>query len=451
MVFEDHFHEASPSFLSEVYEATDYERSRSGFLEVLDRNNVRYEQGMGVMPTSFIPRIIPASYLRVVHQVARALTKAQLNLLFHSELSDLLNLPGLNRLLIENLKIMDKTPARIVGGARYDFAIEGELTENNPPQLLEINNLDYGGIGWVPFTNRALLHSVPGLRDHVKNIDLDLLIAHNFSKLGKRVLMIVAGEETHSDYQIFAQGVRNYGLDIKLVNDTVFQRKLQDGKVSLSPKGVVYCGEKYDFIYLRTFSINAEVLEFSDAISELIASRVPMYDSFHALLLENKGLLGLLNRDLLTRIASPEDAELLEKAIPQTRTLTQGMIDDLCLDGTRNNYVLKKKDGHMGEYVLFGDEIVSQITLPGFDRSDWCLQKRLKLNTLDVDPVPSGPRRGIVDLAVYVCFDYDSTRPVSNRLRDFYIASLFTRCSGDKLKVNVAQGGCVVPVFVLRR
>ena len=78
------------------------------------------------------------------------------------------------------------------------------------------------------------------------------------------------------------------------------------------------------------------------------------------------------------------------------------------------------------------------------------MQKRLKLNTLDVDPVPSGPRRGIVDLAVYVCFDYDSTRPVSNRLRDFYIASLFTRCSGDKLKVNVAQGGCVVPVFVAR-
>ena len=37
MVFEDHFHEASPSFLSEVYEATDYGRVRSGFLQLLEK------------------------------------------------------------------------------------------------------------------------------------------------------------------------------------------------------------------------------------------------------------------------------------------------------------------------------------------------------------------------------------------------------------------------------
>lgn len=449
MVFEDHFHEGCPSAVSEVYGSIDYERAKSGFLELLERHDVRYDQGMDVMPTSFVPRIIPARYLRVIHQVARAITQAQLNLLFHSELSDLLNLPGLNRLLMKNMKIMNKKPTRIVGSARYDFAVEGELTETNPPQLLELNNLDYGGGGWVPTTEQILLRSVPGIANSIRKFDLATLIAHNFSKLGKRVLMIVAGEETHSDYVLFAQGVKNYGLDIKLVNDVVFQRKLQDGKVLLSQKGVVYCGEKYDFIYLRTFSINAEVIEFSDVVSELIASRVPMYDSFHALLLENKGLLGLLNRDVLTRITT--DVDLLERVIPQTQTLTQGMINDLCLDGTRHSYVLKKKDGHMGEYVLFGDEIVDQITLPDFDRSEWCLQKRIKLNTLDVDPVPNGPKSGIVDLAIYVCFDYDSTRQVNNRLRDFYIASLFTRCSGDNPRVNIAQGGCVVPVFVARK
>ncbi len=102
----------------------------------------------------------------------------------------------------------------------------------------------------------------------------------------------------------------------------------------------------------------------------------------------------------------------------------------------------------MDDHVFFDDEIVEQIKAPGFDRTDWCLQRRIRLNTIDVDPVPNGPRKGISDLAVYVCFDYDPTRLVNKRLRDFYIASLFTRCSGDNLRVNVSRGGCVVPVYV---
>ena len=98
---------------------------------------------------------------------------------------------------------------------------------------------------------------------------------------------------------------------------------------------------------------------------------------------------------------------------------------------------------HLGATVEPG-AVLGHVT----DPRDWCIQNRIELNTMRTDPTTSGPVDSIIDLGVYIVFEWDPSRLGADRLVHFEVAGLLTRSSPDNPKVNVALGGCVVPVFV---
>ncbi|MEK7867254.1 MAG: hypothetical protein AAB434_11270 [Planctomycetota bacterium] len=444
----DHHHRETPSpELAAIYARLPYDERKKALADLLLRLDITYAPDQ-LIPVSFLPRVLPRPYFATIEASGRALTQVLFSALYDAEFRNgPLRKPGLNAAL-EAIGVFDRLPARIVGGARYDFAIEGPLTPDNPPRILEVNDLDYAGAGWISTSHRALMQVVPEIASVAVNIEQPRVVGHHMARLGKRILQVTAdGPDSATDYTLFRKDVREMtGVEITGIEDLVFAEEAREGRIHFTPKGVSRGTEMYDALYFRTMGTVEEMEEYHDVVKRIVASGVPTYDGFAQLLMENKGLWSHLH-DACDRLVDRQTAALLRKVLVPTQYMTPTLLEEVRHAPER--YVLKRADGHMGRTVYVGEEalaVLGHVTSP----PEWCVQQRIELNTMRTDPTTSGPVESIIDLGVYVVFEWDESKAGADRLVRFEVAGLLTRSSPDNPKVNVALGGCVVPVFVAK-
>lgn len=445
--FDGHYREMPPPDVAALYERIPREERKNALGDLLLRWDITYAPGQPI-PVSFLPRVLPRSYLPTIEASGRVLTELLFSALYDDAFRNgPLRQPGLNAAL-EACGIYEHIPTRVVGGARYDFAIQGPLVPDNPPRILEVNNLDYAGGGWIPSCHRALLEVVPELHALVENVEQPRIVGRHMARIGGRILQVTADDpDSATDYTLFRRDVRDMaGVEITGIEDIEFAEEVRTGRIHFTPKGVLRGGERYDAIYFRTMGTVEEMEEYGDVVRRILASGVPTYDGFAQLLMENKGLWRHL-RDASPRLLGPERDALAGRILVPTEYTTPALLDEIRRDP--KCHVLKRADGHLGRTIYVGEEalaVLDQVT----DPREWCVQERIRLNTMRTDPSTSGPVDSIIDLGVYVVFEWDASRTGLDRLVHFEIAGLLTRSSPDNPKVNVALGGCVVPVFVAR-
>ena len=85
---------------------------------------------------SIYPRVLPASYLPVINNTAKDITEFILKLISlpESEIKAILPEGPVRNFLLNELKVVKHRPDRLVGSFRFDMAIVGEPTKNNPPK-----------------------------------------------------------------------------------------------------------------------------------------------------------------------------------------------------------------------------------------------------------------------------------------------------------------------------
>lgn len=445
--FDHHHRETPPPELEAIYARLPYDERKKTLSDILVKWDITYAPDQPI-PVSFLPRILPRAYFRTIEETGRALTRLLFSALYDPTFRNgPLRKPGLNAAL-EACGVFDRLPARIVGGARYDFAVQGPLVPDNPPRILEVNDLDYAGGGWIPACHRALLDAVPEIRSIAVNLEQPRSVGRHMARIGKRILQVTAdGPDSATDYTLFRRDVRDMtGVEIVGIEDLVFAEEARDGRIHFTPKGVLRGQEHFDAVYFRTMGTVEEMEEYADIVKRMIAANLPTYDGFAQLLMENKGLWRHLHDDL-DRLVDRESATLLRKVLVPTQYTTPSLLEEIRHAPER--YVLKRADGHMGRTVYVGEEALAALGHVT-DPRDWCVQERIELNTMRTDPTTGGPVDSIIDLGVYVVFEWDESRVGLDRLVHFEVAGLLTRSSPDNPKVNVALGGCVVPVFVAK-
>lgn len=435
-MFEEHYHEEMPRHIKRFFDEINNESFRETFRQNLVMQNITWD-GNKPVPVSLMPRILPKDYEPVIERACRLITESIFNLAYSK--SEVLKLPGLSSTLVDELHILDYLPKKIIGSARYDLAICGKPSTANPPRLLELNMLDYGGAGWVPGINDSLLKSANGLSDLVYVKDIVDGMVTNLRNLGRSVLFVYEDDFSYADFNNFERDIypfiRVCAMQDKEFFTTIRNKKAYMGKDGISLK-INGKDRHFDFIYLRALSTIEEINNAKDITQAMLQSQVPMYDSFLGLLLENKSALSLFvnsNSPSFARKIFLDSCSLDEKL---SRTLLNNPKDS----------VLKHSDGHFGSTVFVEEEMLP-ILKNIKDYSGWCIQDFVKLNTSNVWPLGKDSFEGIVDLAVFVNYIWNSEKPLGKRLEHCSVGGYLCRSSSNNFKVNVSSGGCFVPLF----
>lgn len=442
-MFESHYHEKIPQEIKDIFESGKRNAKQALEAMLLERN-VTFD-GERILPTSYLPRILPANYETVVEKACRLLTEAMLETAYTCPQE--LDIPGLNRSFIKQTNVLKNMPKKAVGTYRFDFAVCGKPSENNPPKLLEANCVDYGGAGWVPDTMQSVIETLPQLQKAVSYRDIREGMARHFKKMGESMLFITAGETGYPDYALFERAIRQHGIRVGSISDDDFREAHIDGKISMNSMGIeVRSGSAkghYDFIYPRCFTTRGEMAYMKEAVNEIIDAQVPLYDNLFGMLLENKSMHRAFARQA-KKMFSPGDFRFLGNVFVSSAPLDDKIKKEL--EKRQDGKVLKSCDGHMGKRV-FAESAMLPI-LKSIKRTlGWVVQDFVKINTAELEPLGSQAFRGIVDLSVYVGYVFDSTMQKSRRMQEFSVSGYLCRSSGSSYKVNVSSGGCFVPVF----
>lgn len=409
IMFEDHFREDMPIDVLRAITSGDFDSKREKLLASQKRS--RFSMDGKILPISFFPRVLTRSYNKTIEDVCRRFTEDFLSRLYNPDRvpSDL----TMFRMLLKDGAI-ECLPDKLVGGMRYDLALVGRPKHDNPPHVLEVNVLNYHGVGWVPLVRDIYFSAFPELSDILEAHDMNSALAENFSRMGKSFVMVVEDDPGYEDSSVFRRSMRRYGIDIRAMSDEEFTRRLSDRTLKLSPEGVKVDEKHYDAVYLRAFCDTRQIMRYRSAVREIIRSHVPTYDYLGGLLLEDK---------LLVSMALDEPMRKKLKTDPSGR-------------------VLKKRIGSCGASVYVGEEIKDLINDDIAPRN-WCVQEMLKLNTMLTYPSDGVGKLGIVDIGCYVTYSFIK----GEGLKDFKVAGIMVRSSQNSYKVNISNGGCFVPVF----
>ncbi len=437
-MFATHHHETLPDRVSEVLGSIDTgQRNR----KLRHRAEIDKISSHGeTLPVSVLPRVLPRDYARTVSEVCRLLTRLHLDTLYDPKVNRDLNGSKLATILQED-GALENLPDVLIGTGRYDLAVVGEPSANNPPGVIEFNLLDCGGVGWVPTVNDLYLQVVPELTGLVQEDQFFSSTSKYFRRLGNKFLMVTDDDLDFEDYALFRRDMAIRDVYFKHITVEDFAKGVLDGTIGLSVDGVTQSTNSYNALYLKGLSMDDEVEANREVVRRIIQSRVPMYEHPSLLLMENKGIIGMLpeGRDL-----SDEERALAGKVIPENVRLTRELIEKLMEHPEHS--VLKKDTGHMGSSVYVGESMIP-VLKDIKDPSGWCVQRKYKLNTTEVYPTNGEIGNGIVDLGAYVSFCYDSRMPERDRLLSCGVSGLLTRASQRSHVVNIKQGGCFVPVY----
>lgn len=449
--FAHHYHEKHPRHLEnfkkrkiEVYNhKTNLWNafSDSGLSDILDQD------------CSIYPRVLPGSYLPVIKKTARDITEMILKLITlpENEVQAIFPAGPVRDFLIKELKVLKHRPDRLVGSLRFDMAIVGEPTVNNPPKLLEINEIGFDGLARMPFIHDTLYSLMPDLKKKYFSLDTSSAEIKNMSRLGKSLArfqtdcynwdeecLLRRASERKYDLRLITP--KNYKLDV----DTFDYPFLKEEKIQIK-NGMIKVGKDwYPESYMVSFALTIEdYIESKSFYSKLVREQVPHYGPFITGLFASKSILAIL-----------ADASLRRKLLGSAKRLEHSILPAQMLAGVRDEallnpekYVIKYVDGFGGEHVFMDQELVKTIKkIPPAQLHEWVIQKRVNLNTIGIDGFLSHPKKAISDLGVFVQYDWSN-----GKFNHFEVGGFLSRATNTSLKVNISSGGSQVGVMFSKK
>ncbi len=447
-----HFHEALPSKLARLFRERDLRALKAELWnEFADSGLI----GINDHDCSALPRILPASYLPVIRRTCRDITESLMRILSlpSDEIRELLPPTPISEYMIRELGVLKHRKRRIIGSLRFDMAVVGKPSPDNPPKLMEVNDIGFDGTGRSSFIQETILKLFPILRREVICLDTAASEVRNMRRLGRRFVRFQY-ELYNWEEEVILKKARAIGLDMRLVSPSAFKVKLDEDCKLLSREcvrlrdGKLQIGANTRPPDAFQLSYSFELKDLKEApgfFRDLVRSETPHYSPFITGLVAPKTILTVLeDKNILRRLIGEARAERLADTIVPARLL-RGNEEEALHRPSR--LVLKYADGMGGEHVFVGKKIPARLArILHKDHKYWVLQDRIDLNTIDVAGFLSRPRRVIADVGVYVHYDWDGAR-----FTNFNVGGFITRATNRGFKVNVSGGGIQVPVMFAKQ
>ncbi len=446
-MFQQSFHEKTSPLLAKVFRKKPTSELKAELWnEFVDSHLL----GICDDDCSVVPRILPLSYLPTIVKTCQGITTFLMKLLSlpTKELNSIILHTPITDYLIQELEVLKHRPKRLTGSLRFDMAISGLPDPNNPPKLLEVNEIGFDGTGRSSLIQEKILQIMPELRTKVKCLDTAKSEVQNMRRLGRNMVRFQYDVYNWEEEVILAKA-KQAGLNLRLVSPKVFkikpdkdfqkmvykQVKFKNGKIYLDGEA------KSPDVFQVSYSFElADYKEAPDFFRNLIISKIPQYSPFVTGLVAPKTVLPLLADKALRKRLIPEYAKQIENAVLPTQLLSEYQT---LAKKHFHDLVLKHGDGMGGERVYVGQQMLKKIAkIPKNKQGEWALQQRLRLNTIDVHGILSRPRKVIADLGVYIHYDWDG-----KKFTNFRVGGFITRATNRSLKVNVSGGGIQVPVM----
>lgn len=395
------------------------------------------------------PRVLPMSYFKEIEKTALQISLFAMKLLSLPirEVKAIIPQGPIRDFLVDELEVLKFRPDRFVGSFRFDMALVGEPVKGNPPKLLEINEIGFGGLTRTSFIQNTMLSLMPSLGKNAHIIDPSVAEVANFQRLG-RSLARFQYDAYDWEEQILLREAKAKGMDVRLVSPKPLgfiydqiEYPLMDRLDVRAHKGKILIGSDWvpDAIQMGYSFELRDYLRAPDMYRSLVRSKTPQYSPFITGLVASKAILVLLN-----------DRELRKKLLGSANNLDSAILSADLLQGRRfevnqkpHKFVLKHVDGLGGEKVFFDDELVRRLKkIPTKQEHEWVVQERTKLNAIEIEGTLSRGRKVIGDLGVFVQYDW-----FRGRFQHIEVGGFITRATNRSYKVNVSSGGMQLPVF----
>lgn len=395
------------------------------------------------------PRVLPLSYLSEIKKAAHKICLFTMKLLElpTSEIKAIFPPGPIRDFLIQELEVLKHRPDRLVGSFRYDMAIVGDPIKGNPPKLLEINDIGFGGISRSTYLQNTIFQLQPSWKKKYLTLDATKSEAKNYLALGSELARFQYDAYDWEE-QVLLEEARKHGVNIRLISPQQLKFKWNNKDYPLMVQSPIEFKKK-KVVIGSTWAPKALQMGYSfelkdflrspDMYRQIIKSDTPQYSPFITGLVASKAILVLL-----------ADQQLQRKLLGSSQSLDRAILPASLLNNNKElaymnykHFVLKHVDGLGGEKVFFDQDLVQQIKkVPKAQESEWVLQDRIKLNTIELEGTLSRKRKLIADLGVFVQYQWSK-----GKFQHFEVGGFITRATNKSYKVNVSGGGIQVPVF----
>jgi hypothetical protein len=396
-----------------------------------------------------VPRVLPLSYFKEIKSTAYLVSLFAMRLLSlpAKEVRAIIPAGPIRDFLMDELEVLKYRPDRLVGSFRFDMATVGEPVKGNPPKLLEINEIGFGGLTRTSFIQNTMMALMPELKKNAFVPDPAVAELQNFLRLGRSMARLQYDAYDWEE-QVLLQGAITKGVAITLVSpkqlkfifDSADYPLMKILEVGLR-QGRIVVGKDWKPEMLQmgySFELQ-DYLRDPEMYQNIVRSKTPQYSPFLTGLVASKAILVLLN-----------DRGLRKKLLGSGRALETAILGASFLEGNRHevednyrSYVLKHADGLGGEKVFFDRELLRRLkTIAKQEESEWVVQERTKLNVIEIEGTLSKKRKVIADLGVFVQYDWSQ-----GKFNHFEVGGFITRATNKTFKVNVSSGGLQLPVF----
>jgi hypothetical protein len=402
---------------------------------------------------SIYPRILPGSYLPVINKTAKDITHAIMKLinLPEADIKAIFPEGPIRNFLINELKVIKYRPNRLVGSLRFDMAIVGEPASNNPPKLLEINEIGFDGLARMPFIHNTLFNEFPGLKSKYFSLDTSTAEIKNMRRLGKSLARFQT-DCYNWDEECLLRRAQELKYDLRLITPTQLGLKVdledypfinldkvqvKNGQIKI---GNDWVPESFMVSYALTLKDYAKTQDF---YGKLVKEKVPHYGPFITGLFASKSILTILSEPLIRRKLLGSAHKLSEAILPAH--LLSNVYEEALSNPEK--FVIKHVDGFGGEQVFVDQELVNTIKKTRVSkRNEWVIQKRVNLNTIEIDGILSRPKKAIADLGVFVQYDWSN-----GKFNHFEVGGFLSRATNTSMKVNISSGGSQVGVMFTKK
>lgn len=446
MNFKNYFHEHPSSQTRRILESYDNQDHKISVWNTFVDCGL---DGVSDDDFSILPRLIPGSYFPVIEKTCKEITTFLLKLISlpESEVKAIIPKGPVRDYLINELEVIKHRPNRMTGSFRFDMAIVGKADTQNPPQLLEVNELGFDGLARSTFFQDTMLGLMPELKSKVKALDTARAEVRNMSRLGKNIARLQY-DCYNWDEEYLKIIAEKMGKKVHLVSASQYKCKIDKDFPLLEQKpftfkdGRLKIGKDLypDAVNMSLAFTTKEFKRDHDLYAQLLRSKTPFYGPLMTTLVASKTILTLL-----------DDAQLRKKLMGQTQYLDKAILPAFLLTGkaqhvldNAGNYVIKHADGFGGQQVFMDDELIKTVKkVPANKQHEWVVQKKTRLNTVDVNGILSRRKKVISDLGVFVHYDWQD-----GKFLHFEVGGLMSRATNKGLKVNVSSGGLQVAVML---
>ncbi len=416
MKFQNYFHETPSGSTRKILKAYDNSDHKISILNTFVDSEL---DGVSDDDFSILPRLIPASYFPTIEKTCREITTFMMKLLSlpAQEVEAIIPKGPVRDYLIKELDVLKHRHGRMTGSFRFDMAIVGKPSENNPPQLLEVNELGFDGLARSSYFQKTMLELMPELKSRVISLDTAANEVKNMSRLGNDIARLQY-DCYNWDEEYLKIVAHKMGKNLHLVSPTQYKCKI-DKDFPLLEKlpftfvnGRVKMGKIFpDALNMSLAFTPKEFKRDHDLYAQILRSKTPLYGPLATTLCASKTILMLLS-----------DKTLRKKLLGSSDSLEKAILPAFLLNGNEEmvkakvaDYVIKHADGFGGQQVFMDDELLYRLKkIPPHRRHEWVVQKKTRLNTLDVNGILSRRKKAISDLGVFIQYDWGAGMPFAS-------------------------------------